>query len=71
MTRCRSHLGIAALAALAFSQLLNAQADTRRTPNGPLASVDPALFKGLRYRMVGPNREWTVRRPPRFDLRVE
>src|SRR3954447_24806201 len=56
MTRCRSHLGIAALAALAFSQVLNAQVDTRRTPNGSLPSVDPALFKGLRYRMVGPNR---------------
>src|SRR5437763_1394867 len=56
MTRCRSHLGIAALAALAFSQVLNAQVDTRRAPNAPLANVDPALFKGLHYRMVGPNR---------------
>src|SRR5438105_15199619 len=56
MTRCRSHVGTAALAALAFSQVLNAQVDTRRAPNAPLANVDPALFKGLRYRMVGPNR---------------
>ena len=41
-----------ALATVVGSSIVSAQTATRST----LASVDPALFKGLRYRMVGPNR---------------
>src|SRR5438128_2684607 len=52
----RSSASALVLAALALSQVLNAQAPTRPSSNAPLASVDPALFKGLHYRMIGPNR---------------
>src|SRR5690242_21912041 len=57
MTRCRSFVRVApALGLLVLSHGAIAQIASRTTPNAPLASVDPALFKGLRYRMVGPNR---------------
>jgi photosystem II stability/assembly factor-like uncharacterized protein len=60
MTRCRSFARLAFLPALGSFVLSHpalAQSGQRAAPNmAPLASVDPALFKGLRYRMVGPNR---------------
>ena len=62
MTRCRARLLIApALASLVLTAPAQSQPASRKPVSraaaaAPLASVDPALFKGLRYRMVGPNR---------------
>jgi len=61
MTGGRSSVRAALLPALALIGPLmpaaaSAQPSSRQTANGMLASVDPALFKGLHYRMVGPNR---------------
>ena len=59
MTRRRSFVLLAvvpALGSFALTQGAHAQTTQRQTSTAPLAAVDPALFKGLRYRMVGPNR---------------
>ena len=60
MTRCRSFVRLAVLPALGsfvLSQASFAQASQRATPNvGLLSNVDSGLFKGLRYRMIGPDR---------------
>jgi photosystem II stability/assembly factor-like uncharacterized protein len=53
-------LSAGATVAAAFVAFAPAQAQTPAQPSRGVArveaSVDPALFKGLRYRMVGPNR---------------
>lgn len=60
MTRRRARLRLLILPALASVTLTapaRSQTVSRKpTAPAPLASVDPALFKGLHYRMVGPNR---------------
>ena len=59
MTRCRSRVCLVVLPAFAsfvLPQNGRGQAAQRATPNAALTTVDSALFKGLRYRMVGPNR---------------
>src|SRR2546427_11147205 len=49
----RTFFTFLALATLAFAQV-QAQAQAGRQPLMP--NIDPALFKGLRYRLVGPSR---------------
>src|SRR5690349_11957093 len=65
MTRSRARLRLFAAPALACVVLpipaspqaaAHSAATGQRAATVPLASVDPALFKALRYRMVGPNR---------------
>ena len=54
--RARLRLIVPALASLALTTPAYSQATSRTVRPAALASVDPALFKGLHYRMVGPNR---------------
>src|SRR5919197_1354942 len=49
-------LTVALAFALAAPAAASAQSAPRAQRSALLPSVDPALFKGLRYRMVGPNR---------------
>src|SRR5690348_10193007 len=58
MIRCRSFVRLALWPVLAIGSApipghAQGAPDARRTA---LSAPDPALFKGLRYRMVGPNR---------------
>jgi photosystem II stability/assembly factor-like uncharacterized protein len=59
MTRRRACLRLLvapALASAVFTPSASSQAPRAAARSAPLASVDPALLNGLRYRMVGPNR---------------
>ena len=57
MTRRRARVVIAtALASAALATPATAQPARTAARSAPLASVDPALFKSLHYRMIGPNR---------------
>ena len=51
MTRCRSCV-LVVLASLALTQ----PARSQNAQPSPLGAIDPAFLKGLRYRMIGPNR---------------
>src|SRR5207253_10299221 len=51
MTRCRSCVFVV-LASLVLTQ----PARSQNAERSPLGAVDPAFLKGLRYRMIGPNR---------------
>ena len=51
MTRCRSCVFVV-LASLVLTQ----PARSQNAEHSPLGAVDPAFLKGLRYRMIGPNR---------------
>ena len=51
MTRCRSCV-LVVLASLALTQ----PARSQNAQRSPLGAIDPAFLKGLRYRMIGPNR---------------
>ena len=51
MTRCRSCV-LVVLASLALTQ----PARSQNAQRSPLGAIEPAFLKGLRYRMIGPNR---------------